>query len=73
MQAHEIRQILFRQPFVPFTVAMVDGRRVVVNDRWNAAFTYDRASLGAALPAGGFATLKLDLINAIKLKRRRRT
>lgn len=61
MQAPEIKQLLEKAPFEPFTIHMANGKQFVVDHPEIVAFSVDKKTLAVALRSGGFAQLDLRL------------
>lgn len=61
MQASEIKQLIDKTPFEPFTIHMANGRKFLVDHPEIAAFSINKGSLAVAMREGGFAILDLHL------------
>ena len=61
MQANEIKQLIEKAPFEPFSIHMANGRKFVVDHPEIAMFSINKGSLAVAMREGGFAILDLHL------------
>ena len=73
MEIQEIRQAYYAEPFKPFVIRLLDGRKFRVAQPYNIAIAPSGQELAYSKPNGGFAWIALAEVDRLEHPKKKKS